>query len=60
MAQPIRSVEMYATGGSVGAGRVPATSRQCCGRVSICEISVSASVFFSSRRFRRQLRDWHW
>ena len=46
------SVEMYASGDSVVAGLVPATIRQCCGRVSICEISVSASVFFSSRRSR--------
>ena len=51
-AHPIMSVEMYATGDSVVAGLVPATSRRCCGRVSICEISVSASAFFSSRRFR--------
>ena len=34
MAQPIKSVEMYATGDSVVAGLVPATSRRCCGRVS--------------------------
>ena len=52
MAQPIKSVEMYATGDSVVAGLVPATSRRCCGRVSICEISVSASAFFSSRKSR--------
>ena len=51
-AQPIKSVVMYATGDSVVAGLVPATSRRCCGRVSICEISVSASAFFSSRRSR--------
>jgi len=31
---------MYATGDSVVAGLVPATSRRCCGRVSICEISA--------------------
>jgi hypothetical protein len=30
-AQPIKSVEMYATGDSVVAGLVPATSRRCCG-----------------------------
>ena len=51
-AQPIKSVVMYATGDSVVAGLVPATSRRCCGRVSICEIIVSASAFFSSRRSR--------
>ncbi len=35
------SVVMYATGDSVVAGLVPATSRRCCGRVSICnEIRV--------------------
>ena len=51
-AQPIKSVVMYATGDSVVAGLVPATSRRCCGLVSICEISVSASAFFSSRRSR--------
>ena len=45
MAQPIKSVEMYATGDSVVAGLVPATSRRCCGRVSICEICVSADVW---------------
>ena len=39
------SVEMYASGDSVVAGLVPATSRRCCGRVSICEISVSADVW---------------
>jgi len=33
---------MYAIGDSVVAGLVPATSRRCCGRVSICEISVIA------------------
>jgi hypothetical protein len=44
-AQPIKSVVMYATGDSVVAGLVPATSRRCCGRVSICEISVSADVW---------------
>ena len=32
-AQPIKSVVMYATGDSVVAGLVPATSRRCCGRV---------------------------
>ena len=52
MAQQIRSVEMYATGGSVVAGLVPATSRRRCGLIYICEICVSASAFFSSRRFR--------
>ena len=36
---------MYATGDSVVAGLVPATSRRCCGRVSICEVSVSADVW---------------
>ena len=41
------SVEMYASGDSVVAGLVPATSRRCCGRVSICEISVSASAFLA-------------
>ena len=39
------SVEMYASGDSVVAGLVPATSRRYCGRVSICEISVSADVW---------------
>ena len=52
MAHPTNPVEMYATGGSVVAGLVPATSRRCCGLISICEICVSASAFFSSRRFR--------
>ena len=51
LAHPIKSVEMYATGGSVVAGLVPATSRRCCVPVSFCEICVSASAFFSSRRF---------
>jgi len=51
-AHPTNPVEMYATGGSVVAGLVPATSRRCCGLISICEICVSASAFFSSRRFR--------
>ena len=36
---------MYTTGDSVVAGLVPATSRRCCGCVSICEISVSADVW---------------
>jgi len=39
------SVVMYAIGDSVVAGLVPATSRRCCGRVSICEICVSADVW---------------
>ena len=39
------SVVMYATGDSVVAGLVPATSCRCCGRVSICEICVSADVW---------------
>ena len=47
----IKSVEMYATGDSVVAGLVPATSRRCCGRVSICEISVSTSVFLAHADF---------
>ena len=51
LAHPIMSVVMYATGDSVVAGLVPATSRRCCGRVFICEISVSASAFFSSYGF---------
>ena len=42
---------MYATGDSVVAGLVPATSRRCCGRVSICEISVSASAFLAHADF---------
>ena len=51
MAQQIRSVEMYATGGSVVAGLVPATSRRCCGLISIREICVSASAFLAHADF---------
>ena len=47
----IKSVEMYATGDSVVAGLVPATSRRCCWRVSICEISVSSSAFLAHADF---------
>ena len=42
---------MYATGDSVVAGLVPATSRRCCGLISIREICVSASAFLAHADF---------